>query len=409
MFMIKKTVNNLKKTFSALRFRNFRLFWTGQSLSLIGTWMQNIGQAWLVLKLTNSSFLLGLSVTVQYLPLLFLSVFAGSIVDRFRKRQVVIITQSSMAVLALIMGILTVTGVIQYWHVLVLAMFMGLATTFDVPARQSFMIYLVGRDDLMNAISLNSAIFNMARLIGPAIAGLLIAKVGIAPTFFLNSASFLAVIGGLLLIDVDGSPGASVAKNIFESMKEGLRYIRNNEVVFNVISLLAILSLFSINFSVLIPLFAKLVLHQNAAGFGFLMSSMGLGALTGAIFVAFISRYGPKNSIIAAGALIMTLFQIVLSFTQTFHAAVAALFITGLGVIMFTASSNTAVQLNTPDELRGRVMSVYALVFLGVTPVGSFLAGSIASLTGTRIAIFAGAAAGLAAALVFYKRITGKK
>ena len=400
--------NTLKKTFSALRFRNFRLFWTGQAVSLIGTWMQNIGQAWLVLKLTNSSFLLGLSVTVQYLPLLFLSVFAGSIVDRFRKRQVVIITQSFMAIIAFSMAVLTAAGIIKYWHVLALSMLMGLATTFDVPARQSFMIYLVGRDDLMNAIALNSTIFNLARLVGPAIAGLLIAKVGIAITFFMNAASFLAVIIGLFLIDVDGHPGSSTAKNIFESIKEGFDYIKNNRIVSNVIYLLALISIFSINFSVLIPLFAKQVLRQNAAGFGFLMSSLGIGAVAGAIFMAFTSRYGPKPIIIALGAVVLTLFQIILSVAQTFHVAAIALFITGLGVIMFTASSNTVVQLNTPDELRGRVMSVYSLVFLGVTPIGSFLAGSIADLTGTRTAIFAGASVGLASAVYFFKRIMKK-
>ncbi|MCL5878451.1 MAG: MFS transporter, partial [Deltaproteobacteria bacterium] len=279
-------LNTLRKIFASLRYRNFRLFWIGQAISLIGTWMQSIGQAWLILKLTDSPFLLGLIGAAQYTPILVLSVFAGSIVDRFPKRYLIILTQTVMALLAFALWVLTAKGIVNYWHVFILASLLGLATSLDVPARQAFMINLVGRDTLMNAIALNSTTFNIARLIGPAIAGLLIAKVGIATTFLLNGISFLPVIAGLIMIDIDGLPGRSGKKNVMEDIKEGLLYIKNNAVVFNVLMLMLLVSLFAINFNVVVPVYAKYVFHSNPEIFGFLMSSLGVGSILGAMLVA---------------------------------------------------------------------------------------------------------------------------
>ncbi len=402
-------LNILRKTFVSLKYRNFRLFWIGQTVSLIGTWMQNIGQAWLILKLTNSPFLLGVIGAAQYMPILFLSIFAGSIVDRFPKRRLIILTQTVMAILAFVIWILTATGIVNYWHVMILASLLGLATSLDVPARQAFMINLVGRDDLMNAIALNSTTFNLARLIGPAIAGLLIAKVGIATTFLLNGISFLPVIIGLFMIDIDGLPGKSITNNVIEGVKEGLNYIKTNAVVSNVIVLMAVVSLFAINFNVVVPIYSKFIFHDNPEIFGFFMSSLGVGSLIGAIIVAFRSSHNPNPLFLIIGAIILSAFQMVITFVTGMYPAMIVLLLIGFGTIIFTALSNTTIQLNTPDELKGRAMSVYSLVFMGVTPIGNLFIGGIADTLGVRVSIFIGGLLGLAPSIYYLRRFLKHK
>ncbi len=397
-------LNTLRKIFASLRYRNFRLFWIGQAISLIGTWMQSIGQAWLILKLTDSPFLLGLIGAAQYTPILVLSVFAGSIVDRFPKRYLIILTQTVMALLAFALWILTAKGIVNYWHVFILASLLGLATSLDVPARQAFMINLVGRDTLMNAIALNSTTFNVARLIGPAIAGLLIAKVGIATTFLLNGISFIPVILGLIMIDIDGLPGRSGRKNVMEDIKEGLLYIKNNAVVFNVLMLMLLVSLFAINFNVVVPVYAKYVFHSNPEIFGFLMSSLGVGSILGAILVALRSGRSPNLVFLILGAVMLSGFQMVMAFVTGLYPAMFVLFLIGFGSIIFTALSNTTLQLKTPDELKGRVMSVYSLVFMGVTPIGNLFIGGIADAIGVRTSIFIGGLLGLVPALYYLRK-----
>lgn len=401
-------LNILKRTFSSLKYRNFRLFWIGQAISVIGTWMQTIGQAWLVLKLKNSPFLLGVIGATQYVPIFALSMFAGSLVDRFPKRQLIIFTQTIMMITAFIFWILTVTKVITYWHVLIIAFLLGLATSLDVPARQAFMIHLVGRDSLMNAIALNSTTFNLARLIGPAIAGVLIAKAGIASTFLLNGISFIPVIVGLFLINIDGEPKKGGLKNVFQDMKEGLIYIKNNKIVFNVVVLMLMVSLFAINFNVVVPIYSKYVFGNNPEIFGFLMSSIGVGSIVGAILVAFRSSYEPNLIFLSFGAIILTLFQIIIAFISGLHIAVIVFFIIGFGSIVFTALTNTTIQLNTPDELRGRAMSVYSLVFMGITPIGNLFIGSVANMLGVRAAIFTGGLLGFIPAVYYLKRFYNK-
>lgn len=401
-------LNTLRKIFASLRYRNFRLFWIGQAISLIGTWMQSIGQAWLILKLTDSPFLLGLIGAAQYTPILVLSVFAGSIVDRFPKRYLIILTQTVMALLAFVLWVLTAKGIVNYWHVFILASLLGLATSLDVPARQAFMINLVGRDTLMNAIALNSTTFNIARLIGPAIAGLLIAKVGISTTFLLNGISFIPVIIGLLMIDIDGLPGRSGKKNVMEDIKEGLLYIKNNAVVFNVLMLMLMVSLFAINFNVVVPVYAKYVFHNNPEIFGFLMSSLGVGSILGAILVALRSGRSPNPVFLILGAVILSGFQMVMAFVTGLYTAMFVLFFIGFGSIIFTALSNTTIQLNTPDELKGRAMSVYSLVFMGVTPIGNLFIGGIADVIGVRTSIFIGGLLGLVPALYYLRKFYAK-
>ena len=284
----------------------------------------------------------------------------------------------------------------------------GLATSLDVPARQAFMINLVGRDTLMNAIALNSTTFNIARLIGPAIAGLLIAKVGIATTFLLNGISFIPVIAGLLLIDIDGLPGRSGKKNVMEDIKEGLLYIKNNTIVLNVLMLMLMVSLFAINFNVVVPVYAKYVFHNNPEIFGFLMSSLGVGSIVGAILVALRSGRSPNPVFLILGAVILSGFQMVMAFVTGLYTAMFVLFLIGFGSIIFTALSNTTIQLNTPDELKGRAMSVYSLVFMGVTPIGNLFIGGIADVIGVRTSIFIGGLLGIVPALYYLRKFYAK-
>ncbi|WP_434655085.1 MFS transporter [Thermoanaerobacterium thermosaccharolyticum] len=374
-------------TFPALRHRNFRLFWFGQMISLIGTWMQNIGQDWLVLKLTNSAFLLGVVSALQFLPMLFLSLFAGVIIDRFPKRKILIFTQSCLMATALALATLTAFNLINYWEILILATIMGFVNTVDNPTRQSFIIDLVGKEDLMNAISLNSSIFNAARIIGPGIAGVLIGVLGYALCFYLNALSFIAVITGLILIDVKISKARTILqkKDIIVDIKEGLLYIRDTPIIFVTIVMIAVLSTFSMNFNVLVPVFAKNTLNQNSTGYGFLMSSMGVGALIGALTLATLSKRGAKPFYLIAGGFGLCLFQILIGFQSYYWLTTVLLALSGFSMITFSASANTTVQLNSDNKFRGRVMSVYSLVFGGVTPIGALYAGSLAEKLGAHI------------------------
>lgn len=374
-------------SFPALKHRNFRLFWFGQMVSLIGTWMQNIGQGWLVLKLTNSAFLLGVVSALQFLPVLLFSLFAGVIIDRFPKRRLLLFTQTSLMISAFILATLTAFRIIAYWEILLLATFTGLINTIDTPTRQAFIIDLVGKSDLMNAIALNSSIFNAARIIGPGIAGLLIGKLGYAICFYLNAASFIAVIVGIIFINVEGiaSKASELKNNIFADLKEGLKYIRNTPIITMTVLMIAVLSTFSMNFNILVPVFAKNILHQEATGYGFLMSAMGTGALVGALTLASISGKGVKPIYLFGGGLGLGLFQLFLGIQSNYISTVILLALCGWFMITFSASANTTIQLNTDDEFRGRVMSIYSLVFGGVTPIGAMYAGSLAQKFGSHI------------------------
>jgi len=379
---------DILSSFSALRHRNFRLFWIGQCISLIGTWMQNIGQAWLVLQLTQSAFKLSMVSSIQFLPMMIFALFAGTLVDKFPRRRILLFTQTSLMILAVILACLTYFQVVQYWHLLLLALLLGIVNTIDMPTRQSFFVEMVGKEDLMNAIALNSSIFNLARIVGPAVAGFLISLVGIAMCFYINALSFLAVIVGLWLMDtpvkVVPQGGTGSIRKIFADIGEGLSYIGKNEIILQPLLLLAVISTFVMNFNVLIPVFAKQDLGQNAAGFGLLMTFMGIGSFLAAIHLAARSKKGPKISFLISGAVGMSLSMILLGFEHNFAIACATLLIMGFCAITFTASVNSTIQMHTEDHMRGRVMSVFSLVFGGMVPIGSFYAGNMMELFGAQ-------------------------
>lgn len=378
---------NLNNPFISLRHKNFRYYWFGMCISQIGTWMQNIAQPLLAYKLTDSPFLLGLVGALQFLPVLLFSLFAGVIIDRFPKKNLLIITQSASMLITLILAILAFTGEIRYWHLIIMASAIGMANTLDMPARQSFVIELVGKEDLMNAIALNSTVFNISRIIGPAIAGILMEYSGVAFCFFANAISFGAVLISLFFIKPQKLENGEVekGKTIFQNIGEGLRYILRSEILFSTIIIMAIVGTFAPNFSVLIPVFTSKILHMKEAGFGYLMSFMGVGSLFGAVYVAAFSRSGPKRIILRIVPVAVGLLLILIAFTDKFILTGLALAITGFFFVMFSSSSNSALQLNTDNEYRGRVMSIYTLVFAGSTPIGNLFAGAMTQFFNARI------------------------
>ena len=368
----------IKTLFRSLRHRNFRLFFIGQLVSLIGTWMQNVGQAWLVLEVTHSSFKLGVVSALQFAPMLFLSFPAGVYIDLFDKRKIIIATQAGYLVLAFTLAVLDWTGTVQYWHVVVLATLLGCLNTIDMPARQSFIIEMVGKDDLMNAIAMNSSIFNAARAVGPAIAGLLIGAAGTAACFFVNGLSYLAVLWSLLLMTFESAPARDRRPfRMLEDIGEALRYIRTTPVILVTMILVAVVSIFATNFNVLVPVFARQELHRDATGFGFLMSSFGAGALVGAISLAALSRSGPKPALLLGGGAGLSLVLVLIGLQDSYGLTALLLALSGWTMVTFFGMANTTVQLNTEDRLRGRVMSVYTFTFGGLTPFGSLFAGSV--------------------------------
>ncbi|HLX58171.1 MAG TPA: MFS transporter [Ktedonobacteraceae bacterium] len=398
----------LLRTFIALRHRNFRLFWFGQMISLIGTWMQSIGQAWLVLELTHSAWLLGIVGALQFLPVLILSLFGGVLADRLPKRTVLLFTQSSAMIQATVLWLLVATGEVRIWHVLVLASLLGLTNALDMPTRQAFVVEMVGREDLPNAIALNSSLFNMARVVGPGIGGLIIAVLGVAPLFLLNAISFIAVIVGLALIDMRGLHGLSylqsinqgkVKQNTWQSLREGLHYVRRTPAVFLVIAVIGVVSLFAINFNVMLPLFATDVLHSGAAGFGFLSSAFGLGSLISALWIAW-GNNRPSIRFMLLAALAFCVLEIFFALSPIYALSLALIASVGFAQIALSAVANTTIQTIAPDHLRGRVMSVYMMVFAGSVPFGNLFAGGLAHLYGAPVSLLVGAGLALIAAII---------
>ncbi len=369
----------IRSLFSSLRHRNFRLFWSGQLVSLIGTWMQTVAQAWLVLELTQSSIKLGVVSALQFLPMLFLSFFTGPFIDYFPKRKIIIGTQAALMALAFILALLVWTGSVRYWHIVVLATLLGVVNTIDMPARQSYLIELVGKEDLMNAIALNSSIFNAARAIGPAVAGILISAAGTAFCFFMNGLSYIAVIAGLLAMTVDTPVRkAPLSYDVRKDMGEAIRYIRETPILLTTIALVSVVSVFGVNFNVLVPIFTRQELHLDAAAFGFLMSSFGAGALVGSFSLAIMSRLGPKPAFLLGGGMGLSIFLVIIGLQRSYGITAFLLFLTGVCMITFFGMANTMVQLNTEDRLRGRVMTLYTMSFGGLTPFGSLFAGTVA-------------------------------
>lgn len=381
----------LKSTFPALCHKDFRYFFIGSCISLIGTWIQNTGQSWLVLTLTNSAFKLGLVTALQFTPILLFSLFAGAAIDRYPKKIILMITQTTMMILALILAILVYTNKIQYWHILILATCLGIANTVDMPTRQSFIIEMVGKNDLMNAIALNSSMFNGARLIGPGVAGLMINYLGFPLCFFINALSFLPLLYGITKISAKGlSKKITEGRAIFSEIKEGLIYIFKTPDIYKTVALVGVVGTFAMNYSVLIPLQAKMVLNKGSQGFGYLMSSMGAGSLIAALAVAAKSKK-PKKALLYTSSLLISLMLLLIGEIKIYTLCMLFLFIIGVFNVLFSTTANSKIQLTASNEYRGRVMSVYALVFAGVTPIGSLFAGGLSAKFGVSSTFIASA------------------
>lgn len=383
----------------AFAHRDFRLFWCGQGVSLIGTWMQSVAQSWLVLELTSSPFRLGLVGTLQFAPVLFLSFFAGALADRLPKRRLLLMTQSVMCVQALALAGLVARGHVEYWHVLVMAGVYGLANTVDMPTRQAFIVEMVGRDSLRSAIALNSALFNGARVIGPALAGLLIARWGTGPAFLVNGLSFIAVLGALLALHATGDPRAASGRSLRLEIGEGIAYAVRTPRIALVMSLVLCVSAFFFNYNTLVPLLARDILHQDAHGFGLLMTAVGGGAVAGAFVLASLGTERPPVRLLIASAVVLGVASMMLAGVGRFGVAMALLALMGFCGMLFMTGANTTVQLAVPDELRGRVMGLHTLTFAGMAPVGAFLIGSVTEALGARVGFFVTGAGGLVSIL----------
>jgi len=391
---------------AALRHRNFRLFFLGQLISLVGTWMQTLAQGWLVLQLTRDPFVLGVIGAIQYLPMMVFGLFGGLIADALPKRTTIIATQTASMTLALVLFWLTWTHQVQAWHVAILAFLLGCVNTIDMPTRQAFVVEMVGREDVVNAVALNSAVFNTARIVGPAIGGVIIGLVGIAACFLLNGLSYIAVIVGLFLMRSGDLQALGTyrftrsAGAVATDLAEGLRYVRRTPVVLLAVAVVGLVSTVGMNLNVLVPVFADNVLHAGATGFGFLMAATGIGSLVAALTIAYAGRSSPRVMLLGGG--VLGLLQVTLVAVHAMPTALACLFGVGFGAIAMTATANTAIQLAVPDNLRGRVMSVYTTVFAGSTPVGALFAGSLAAQFGAAIAFGVGGAVSLSVVIVAF-------
>lgn len=373
--------NAFWKTFRSLRHRNFRLFWFGQMISLIGTWMQSMAQGWLVLRLSNSPFLLGVVGAFASLPVFFFSLPAGVLADRVKKRKLLILTQIGAMILAFILALFTFTGLVRVWHVMILALCLGLVNAFDMPTRQSFVKEMVGKEDLLNAIALNSFIFNAARILGPAAAGILISVAGEAGCFFANGLSFLAVIAGLLLMRMQDLVYASNSNSFLVGFKQGVSYVKANKRVLALIILVSTMSIFGFSYAVLMPVFARDIIKAGPSGLGFLMSAIGIGAITAGLGLA-SRKAEEKLKYMQAGIVIFFISVFAFSFSNIFPLSLLLLVATGWGMISVVATCNTMLQEIIPDELRGRVMSFFTMMFMGTMPLGSFLAGTLGQTFG---------------------------
>jgi MFS family permease len=375
--------------FRSLRNRNYRLFATGQIVSNTGTWMQRVAQDWLVLELTHSSGVaLGLTTGLQFLPLLLFGLWGGVIADRYSKRRILMVTQVAMGSLALILGVLVITGTAQVWHVYVLAFALGLATVVDNPTRQTFVIEMVGKTDMPNAIALNSATFNGARILGPAVAGVLIAAIGTGPVFLVNAASFAAVLVGLALMresDLSLAPPVARAKG---QLREGLRYVRSRRDLVMVLILVGFVATFGMNFQITTALVAKEVFHRDAASFGLASSMLAVGALAGALLAA--RRTRTSRRLMLSAAVGFGLLEVATGLMPTYGLFVALLVPTGVALMTFTTAANATMQFGIPAEMRGRVMGLYMLVFMGTNPFGAPLIGWLSEVLGPRDSIIFG-------------------
>jgi MFS family permease len=388
----------------AFRHRDFRLFWAGLLISVIGTWMQNAAQAWLVYELTGSSVSLGVVGACGTLPLLFLTLPSGVIADRFRKRNIVLFTQTMAMVQAFILAALIYAHLVQVWHVMVLAALLGAVNALDMPTRQAMVAELASREDLLNAVSLNSSAFNAGRIIGPAIGGVLIAEVGTATCFLINGISFGAIIVALALV-APRPPAHSSKAPMLSQIADGIAWATGERVVRSLLLLTAVASIFGMSYATLLPVFAKDVFHTGAKGYGFLMSSYAAGALTSAFLLTSMGYRWRLGTFLTFGTFIFPVALLGVALSPYYGLAVIGLFLTGVGMMLFNAVSNTILQQMPPDELRGRVMSMRALLFAGMMPLGSLQVGALGEWLGPRAAVAIGGAICLAVAALAWRGV----
>jgi MFS family permease len=389
----------------AFRHRNYQLFFTGQLISFTGTWMQSVAQSWLVYRLTGSSALLGVTAFCSQIPVFVLAPLAGTVADRGDRHRIMVITQVVSMLLALALGVLTMTGRVQVWHVLVLSSGLGIVNAFDIPARQSFVVTMVGREDLMNAIALNSSLVNGARVVGPAVAGVLVAAVGEAWCFLINAISYVAVIVALLMMNVPKTRRERHLHSPFRDTVEGFRFVARTAPVRALLVLLGILSIAGMPYAVLMPIFADTILSGGARGLGILMAASGLGALGGALSLAARRGVSGLGQWVAVSAASFGITLALFSLSRNFWLSTALMVPVGFALMVEMASSNTLIQAMVPDRLRGRVMSVYSMMFLGMAPFGGLAAGYAAEHIGAPATIAAGGVICVAAAIVFRLRL----
>lgn len=385
-----------RRTFRSLRIRNFRLFYFGQLVSMTGTWMQSVAQAWLVLRLTNSGVALGIVTALQFLPILLFGVWGGVIADRVDKRRALIGTQMGMAAVSTVLAIVTGLGIVELWMVYVCAVLLGVANMIDSPTRQAFVTEMVGPDEVANAVGLNSAMFNAARVVGPGVAGALIVSVGMWPAFALNAVSFVAVIGALMAMRTSELFRAAPVGRAKGQAREGLRYVWQSDTLRSTLLLVALVGTFALNFTITMPLMARQVFERGAGTFGLMTSMMAVGSMVGALVVAARSRPTPR--LLVGAAVSFGVLMLAVAAAPTLAIALVLLPFFGAASITFMATANSTLQLNSSPEMRGRVMALYVLVFLGSTPIGGPIVGWVAETWGPRFSVALGGVACLVGA-----------
>ena len=387
--------------FRALNHRNYQYFFTGQLLSLIGTWMQSVAQAWLVYRLTGSTVLLGLISFSGQIPVFLFATIGGAIADKYNRQRILQITQTIAMILATTLTILTLTGMIEVWHIFVLSALLGLTNAFDIPTRQAFIVDIVRRGDLTNAIALNSSMFNGARIVGPAVAGLLVATVGEGWCFGINAVSYIAVLTGLFLIKIQTQKKVPVPGSAISNIVEGFRFVAKTSPVRSLLLLLGVVSLMGSPYAVLMPIFADQILKGGVSGLGILMGASGVGALAGALALAARKSLKGLGRWIAFASAGFGTCLILFSFSRSFWLSAAFLVPAGFAMMIQMAASNTLVQSMIPDNLRGRVMAVYSMMFMGMAPLGAMFAGTLAQNIGAPYTVAIGGAVCILAAAVF--------
>ncbi|GAB6278415.1 MAG: MFS transporter [Lentimicrobium sp.] len=396
----------LKDIFRSLHYRNFRLFFIGQSISLIGTWIQRIALPWLVYDLTKSAFLLGLIGFAGQIPMFFIAPFAGVLTDRLNRYQLLIATQVFAMLQAFILAFLVLSGQINVGLILVLNILLGCINAFDTPVRQSFFIEIIDKkEDLPNAIALNSSMVNAARLLGPSIAGVLIAFTGEGICFLINAVSYIPVVTSLLMMRIPKKLQPRNSSHVFNELKEGFTYTFGHKALKYIILLLALVSLMGMPYTVLMPVFAKEILHGGSHTFGFLMGASGLGALCGALYLASKKNVLGLGKLIAYSAALFGLSLLIFSFSRRFEFSIFLMIFIGLGMMLQMASSNTLLQTLSDDDKRGRVMSFYTMAYMGTAPFGSLLAGGLADIIGVAFTIGFGGICCIIGAVIFWQKL----